>query len=154
MNTWPWQELEDNKKEEEHIGKRLMEEKEKVFNHFNGDSMLFSEWIADTFTSQVLISGGTSILLKHSFCEKCEYYVGPNPIKRKLYNIHVINGYCIKHVDTTTPEFRCTAIEFDPLWKQIMNIQVSRLKVSKYPYHKLFDDMPKLNFEDGSLDEY
>jgi hypothetical protein len=153
MNTWPWQELEDNKKREDYIGKRLMEEKEKIFNHFNGDAMLFSEWIADNFTPPVLMEGGADILIKYSFCEKCESYVGPNPIKRKIYNIHVINGYCTKHADTTTPEFRCTAIEFDPFWKQIMRLQISRLELNKYPFPKLLD-IPKLNFEDGSLDAY
>lgn len=160
MNTWPcetWQELEEYRKETEYVRQRIKEEKQKINEHFNMTMYDYSEWIEKHFNESALMQDAANMLIKYSSCENCKHYVGPNPIQRKLYNISVLSGYCIEHIGITTPDFRCNKIEFDPLWEQIMEIKLSKLKRYKFPFDKVLKkswDNTKQMFEDGSLDAY
>lgn len=157
MNAWPWKHLEDTRKEEEAINKKLDEEKKKIYEHFRGDVLVYSEWIADKFTSSALMQGAAKLLMKHGYCEKCIYYIGANPIHRKLYNISVLSAYCTKHADITTPEFRCTYIEFDPFWEHIMEYHLSKLPRYMFPMDKKIENDRedfKKKWDSGFFDKY
>ena len=163
MKNWPcetWQELEIYKKKNEQINEKIKKEKQKINEHFNDSGFGYTEWIEQCFDDTALMQGAANLLIKHSYCEKCAHYLGPNPIHRKLYNISVLSCYCMKHSDFTTPDFRCSSIDFDPLWKEIMEMKLSKLKPTKNIFAELFiGNRPlipysnKKNLLEG-LDEY
>lgn len=157
MNSWPWKDIEDLRKEEEAINKVLDEEKQKIYNHFKGDVLVYSEWIADNFTSSALMQNAANILLKYGYCERCSYYIGTNPIHRRVFNISVLSAYCTRHADITTPEFKCNYIEFDPFWKQIMEVKLAKLPRYVFPMDKKVErdrQEFKKKWDSGYYDQY
>jgi hypothetical protein len=132
MNTWPWTKYEKNQLEIERINEELENIKEQIRDHFNS-SILESKWLDNFLTKDFLLLGGLKHILKYAKCECCSYYVGPNPIKRKIYNISVLNAYCEKHYGKVSPTFVCNSIEFQPLWKQILEHKANQLGEYNFP---------------------
>ena len=141
MDAWPWQAMENEIKVQKDIDIEMGEIYRRICDHFYGHGLnITSIWMKKCFTPNALARGGIDILLQFSNCEYCKKYVGPNPIQRKLFNIAVISGYCTKHYDTTTPDFRCTDIDFDPFWKQVISCKMVKLNIPEHQekYLKFF----------------
>lgn len=122
---FPGIEIEKVKKQKQELDEKLLSIMEDIREHFGDDLKCNS--MTQLFTNSCLLQIGTSLVKLYGYCEYCKNYLGPNPIHRKKFNIFVITGYCKEFARPIRPNDRCSCIDLNNFWLQILKKKVNVL---------------------------
>lgn len=144
---FPGIKIEQIKKEKQELDHQLLSIITDIRDYFGDDLKCNS--MTQLFTNSCLLQIGTSLLKEYGHCEYCKNYLGPNPIHRKMYDIFVINGYCREVTKTVKPNDRCSFIDLNSFWLQIVKKKVGKVYKG---YDYLEERWPWI--KPGYIDEY